>query len=184
MPKKSLGQNFLIDHNIARKIISIISKHKKCNIIEIGPGKGFLTDYLIKCDYKRILLIEKDRFLFSNLKKKYNLKNIKLVNEDVLITKEISKISKPKIIVSNLPYNISTKVIIQYLSKINEYEGLYFMVQKEVAERLKFKNNKKSNRLNLIANLMSNYEKVFDISPNVFRPRPKVISSFIPQSKG
>ena len=53
------------------------------------------------------------------------------------------------------------------------------MVQKEVAERLKFKNNKKSNRLNLIANLMSNYEKVFDISPNVFRPRPKVISSFI-----
>ena len=100
MTKKSLGQNFLIDHNVAKKIIRIISKYKKHNIIEVGPGRGFLTDYLIKQNPNKVFLIEKDYNLFLFLKDKYkNFKNIKIYNHDALDTKIIDLVSKPKIIV-------------------------------------------------------------------------------------
>ena len=180
MLKKSLGQNFLIDPNIARKVINTIEFNNKVNLIEIGPGKGFLTDYLIKQKINKITLIEKDKNLFLELKKKYN-KNKKIIihNQDALKTTLINKINKPKIIVSNLPYNISVKLIVGFLDNIEDFEGLYFMIQKEVANKFKYNNTSKYNRLNLLCQLTSDYKIHFNISPNVFIPKPKIESSFV-----
>ena len=185
MPKKSLGQNFLIDHNIAKKISNIISTYTNYNVIEVGPGNGFLTDYIIKKNPKKIILIEKDLKLYLKIKEKYkDNKKISIYNTDALTTKIYDTISKPKIIISNLPYNISIKLITNWLPKLKDYEGYYLMIQKEVAERFKY--IKKVNRLNLLAYLYSDYKKEFDFSQNVFFPKPKVKSSvvsFKPNSK-
>ena len=91
----------------------------------------------------------------------------------------MDKIPKPKLIASNLPYNISIKLITNWLINIEDYLGLYLMIQKEVAERFIYKETEKSNRLNLLTYLMSSYKKEFDISPNVFYPKPNVFSSFV-----
>ena len=178
--KKSLGQNFLIDHNIARKIVKLIPGGNSLNIIEIGPGKGFLTNYLINLKPKKLILIEKDYDLYDNLTKEYkNFNDISLFNLDALKTNIIDNVPKPKVIVSNLPYNISIKLIINWLSNIKQFNGLYLMIQKEVAHKFIYKTSIKSNRLNILANLMSDYKKEFDVTPNVFFPKPKVFSSVV-----
>tara|TARA_Y100000590_G_scaffold469602_1_gene658583 strand:+ start:12210 stop:13004 length:795 start_codon:yes stop_codon:yes gene_type:complete len=180
MAKKSLGQNFLIDHNIAKKINRLIKDYRNYNLIEVGPGKGFLTDHLINNEFQNFILIEKDYELYLKLVDKFKShNNIKIFNEDAVSEKIISNIDKPKIIVSNLPYNISIKLITKWLEEINEYLGLFLMIQKEVADRFKYQENSKINRLNLLAYLMSNYKKEFDVSPNVFIPKPKVTSSVV-----
>ena len=113
MPKKSLGQNFLIDKNIIKKITNI-TNIKNENIVEIGPGLGNLTDFIITKKPKNLVLIEKDLKLFKYLKKKYkDQKAIKVINSDAL-KYDFSKLNNIKII-SNLPYNISTKIIIKLL---------------------------------------------------------------------
>ena len=127
MPKKSLGQNFLIDHNIAKKIASIVSSYTNYNVIEVGPGNGFLTDYIIKKNPKKLILIEKDYKLYLKLKEKYkDNKKINIYNVDALTTKIYDKINKPKIIISNLPYNISIKyLLIKDITKLNcEYQRI------------------------------------------------------------
>jgi len=107
-PKKSLGQNFLQDKNIIKKIINLTPINNE-NIIEIGPGLGSLTDRIIELKPKSLLLIEKDRELCDILKKKYDDKNITIVNNDALKF-DYSKFKSTKII-SNLPYNISSKFL-------------------------------------------------------------------------
>ena len=113
--KKSLSQNFLIDKNISKKIIKEI-KIKNQLIIEIGPGYGFLTDYILKEKPKKLILIEKDNILFKFLKDKYkNFNEVKIINKDILKVNLINY--KKSIIISNLPYNISTKIILDLLNK-------------------------------------------------------------------
>ena len=178
--KKSLGQNFLIDHNIARKIANLLNHYSSYNLIEVGPGKGFLTDYLIKQKPKKIFLIEKDKNLFKDLVKKYeSKKNIKIFNEDALKSNLIFEVPQPKIIVSNLPYNISVKLITNWLPQIDQFISFKLMIQKEVAERFKYTNKTKNNRLNLFAYLLSDYKIEFNVSNNVFFPKPKVQSSVV-----
>ena len=128
-PKKSLSQNFLIDKNISKKIVNL-TKITNDIIIEIGPGTGNLTDEIIKNKPKKLVLIEKDKSLYSLLKKKYNNdKKIELINIDVL-DYDFDKIKVPFKIISNLPYNISTKIIFKILKlKINIIE-MIFMIQK------------------------------------------------------
>ena len=139
-PKKSLSQNFLIDKNISKKIVNL-TKITNDIIIEIGPGTGNLTDEIIKNKPKKLVLIEKDKSLYSLLKKKYNNdKKIELINIDVL-DYDFDKIKVPFKIISNLPYNISTKIIFKILKlKINIIE-MIFMIQKEVAKKMYYKNN-------------------------------------------
>ena len=178
-PKKSLGQNFLIDKNISIKIVKIIKNYKNKTIIEIGPGKGALTDIIFEKKPKKIILIEKDYELFIKLKKKYkNNSCVKIYNDDALKF-DYSKINKPKSILANLPYNISIKLIINWLKQISEYEEIILMIQKEVAEKMKYYNVKKINRLNLLTAISCNYKIEFDVSKNVFFPKPKVTSSVI-----
>ena len=177
--KKSLGQNFLIDKNIAKKIININKDINKYTIIEVGPGHGMLTDIIIEKKPKKIILIEKDKRLFELLLNKYeNIKNVNIYNEDA-INYNYEKIIEPKAIISNLPYNISTKLIINWVEKIKNYKFLILMIQKEVADKMNFTKLSKSNRLSLIIELMTNFKKEFDVSPNVFIPKPKVWSSVI-----
>ena len=177
-PKKSLGQNFLIDKNIAKNIVNTtIIKNKY--IVEIGPGTGFLTDEIITKKPKKLYLIEKDYFLYLNLKKKYHsYRNIEIINEDALKF-NLKNIKEKKKIISNLPYNISIKLIINWLKLNSELSIMVLMIQKEVAEKMKFTGKEKKNRLNLFMTVTSNYRIEFNVSQNVFFPKPKVNSAVI-----
>ena len=177
-PKKSLGQNFLIDKNIAKKIVNITSIINQY-IIEIGPGTGFLTDEIIKKKPKKLYLIEKDKSLYQNLKKKYyNYKNIEIINDDAL-NFNLKYIKERKKIISNLPYNISIKLIMNWLKIECELQKMVLMIQKEVADKMNYVNKIKKNRLNLFIEVASRYNIEFNVSNNVFFPKPKINSSVI-----
>ena len=181
--KKSLGQNFLIEKNIVRKILSLTSFKGK-NIIEIGPGKGALTDEIIKMKPKLLILIEKDEALANYLNSKYSLeKTVKIYNTDIL-NFNFEKINKDKIIIiGNLPYNISSQILIKILryKKIKtKFEDLIFMFQKELGEKIigKFP-SKNYGRLSIITNFRLRVIKKFLVSANCFFPKPKVTSMVI-----
>ena len=177
-PKKSLGQNFLIDKNIAKKIVNITSINNQ-HIIEIGPGTGFLTDEIIKKKPKKLYLIEKDKYLYQNLKKKYyDYKNIEIINDDAL-NFNLQYIKEKKKIISNLPYNISIKLIMNWLKIECKLQKMVLMIQKEVADKMNYVNKIKKNRLNLFIEVASRYNIEFDVSNNVFFPKPKIKSSLI-----
>jgi len=176
-PKKSLGQNFLIDKNICKKIINLTDISKK-EVIEIGPGTGQITDEIIKKKPKKLLLIEKDDDLFFLLKKKYSkYKYVEVVNNDAFNFNYSN--FNDAIIFSNLPYNISVKLIIYLLKMKNNFSELVLMVQKEVAEKMNYRKGKKNNRLSFFIEVLSTYTIKFEISNNVFFPKPKVKSCVI-----
>ena len=113
-PKKSLGQNFLIDENIIKNIVDLGNITSEDSVIEIGPGTGKLTDEILLRKPNEILLIEKDKNLSENLKKKYNSK-IQLINIDVLEFNQ-HNLKKDKVIIfGNLPYNISTQILVKFI---------------------------------------------------------------------
>ena len=180
--KKSLGQNFLIDENILNKIVSLIKIENK-SILEIGPGTGNLTSYILKSNPKKLIVIEKDKELIIFLKKKFEEK-IEIINEDILNINE-KNLDKEKLIVfGNLPYNISTEILTKWIlnlkNKIFWFDSLILMFQKEVADRIISNfNSSKYGRLSVLANWKLDVEKVFDISPNCFYPKPKVESSLL-----
>ena len=179
MPKKSLGQNFLIDHNIAKKISNTIPNFKEYNLIEVGPGKGFLTDGILSKNPKKLTIIEKDQYLFLKLKEKYRaVKNINVIYHDALKYNYKENLNA-KIIISNLPYNISIKLIVKWLKMKNHFIELILMIQKEVAQKMNY-NNIKKNRLNcFIENTSKIFNIEFHVSKNVFIPKPKIDSSVI-----
>ena len=182
-PKKSLGQNFLIDFNIIRKIVNTV-KIKNKNIIEIGPGEGALTDELLKREPKTLVLIEKDNELSKKLKIKYYFKkNIKILNKDILNFKLEQNLLKDTIIFGNLPYNISSQILVQTL-KFNKwppsYSDIIFMFQKELGEKILGKfGSSEYGRLSILTNYRFLSKKKFIVSPNSFFPRPKVNSMVI-----
>ncbi len=178
-PKKSLGQNFLIDFNIIKKIINLTAI-KNRNILEIGPGKGALTDKILENNPKSLILIEKDNNLFNNLVNKYkNNKIIKIYNEDILKFNLEKKLKNKTIIFGNLPYNISSQILIK-LIKFNiwppNYSELILMFQKEVAEKII---GKSYGRLSIIVNFRLKILNKFNISSNCFFPKPKVMSTVV-----
>ena len=137
IPKKSLGQNFLLDRNLLKKIVSNINIKNK-NIIEIGSGTGLLTNEIIKKNPKKLILLEKDNSLYEKLKLKYlDNKSIEIENIDVL--KDNLSFKNNFNIIANLPYNISTKLIIKLLIKYKNFKEMVFLVQKEVADKFKYK---------------------------------------------
>ena len=114
--KKSLGQNFLVDRNILEKIANIIEIKDK-TILEVGPGTGNLTSFILKNKPKKIIVIEKDNYLASNLNNMFN-NQLTVINQDILNINE-NKISNEKIIVyGNLPYNISTEILCKWILQI------------------------------------------------------------------
>jgi len=182
-PKKSLGQNFLIDQNIIDKIINI-SDIKNNNIIEIGPGTGNLTKKIIDQNPKSLLLIEKDQYLTLNLKKEFCVeKKIEIFNEDILKSHLEEKIKINSIVIGNLPYNISSQILaklIKFKQWPPKYKKLIFMFQKEVAEKIVAKHKSASfGRLAVLTNARLKVTDSFNVSENCFYPVPKVKSTFL-----
>jgi 16S rRNA (adenine1518-N6/adenine1519-N6)-dimethyltransferase len=180
-PKKSLGQNFLIDKNIIDKITNAVSIEGN-EVLEVGPGTGNLTREILKKNPSKMYLIEKDTFLAESLKKIVD-ERIKIFNEDILKFDE-NLLSKNKIIVfGNLPYNVSTEILSTWITKLkNDYwfSDLILMFQKEVADRIIAQFNTSAyGRLSIIANWRLKINKICDISPESFSPRPKIQSSLI-----
>ena len=173
--KKSLGQNFLKDKNIIRKIINITNIYNE-NIIEIGPGLGSLTDEILKYNPKRFLIIEKDKELYKILKEKYYNYNIEIINANAL-NFNFKNLLKYKII-SNLPYNISTKILIKLLKLNKNISEIICMIQAEVAHKFDYSTNK-INKYNFSTKYFSDYRIEFSVSPNVFFPKPKVNSNVV-----
>ena len=188
-PKKSLGQNFLSDKNIIKSIVDIGNIKNNNVIIEIGPGTGNLTEFILKKKPKKFFVIEKDSNLVKLLYERFNNK-LNIINKDVLKFK-LNIISKEKFIIyGNLPYNISTQILTKWIKDREKFESckkLILMFQKEVANRIIAKTNSKNyGRLSIIANWRLDVKKEFDISSNSFFPKPKVDStllSFIPKRK-
>ena len=180
--KKSLGQNFLIEKNIIHKILNLVSLEDK-NILEIGAGHGALTDEIIKKKPKSLTLIEKD-FEFSKLlNEKYKKSEVKIINSDILKF-NLDKINSNKLIIfGNLPYNISSQILIKFLKYKNfekKFDKIIFMFQKEVGEKIisKFP-SKNYGRLSIISNFKLQVKSNFLVSANCFFPKPKVKSMVI-----
>ena len=179
--KKSLGQNFLIDKNILKKI-SNITHIKDKTILEIGPGTGNLTSCILDKNPKKFFVIEKDNDLSIKLKSKFNNKLI-IINDDVLKIDE-NNLSKDRLIVfGNLPYNISTEILSKWITNLGPkfwFECLVLMFQKEVADRIIAKSNTSNyGRLSVICNWKLNIKKICDIKPESFYPKPKINSSLL-----
>ena len=181
-PKKSLGQNFLTDKNILKKIISVI-KIKDKSILEIGPGTGNLTSYILKENPKKLFVVEKDKHLAVFLKKKFEDKII-IINDDILKIEEKNLCKEKFIVFGNLPYNISTEILSKWILNLDDknfwFDSLILMFQKEVANRIISKfNSPKYGRLSILANWKLNIDKICDIRPSSFFPKPKVDSSLL-----
>ena len=186
--KKSLGQNFLIDKNILEKIVNVIQINQK-NILEIGPGTGSLTSYILKKKPKKIIVIEKDQNLAKKLEQNFK-EELKVINDDILNIDETSLINEKLTVFGNLPYNISTEILSKWIVNLNDnfwFDHLVLMFQKEVADRIIAKYNTSSyGRLTVLANWKLKIVKVCDIKPDSFFPKPKVDSSlllFSPKNK-
>jgi len=189
--KKYLGQNFLINKNITKKIAEIGIINKDSNILEVGPGSGVLTQELIKKDPKKIFAIEFDKDLKPELEKiKKNFNNFDYIISDALKFDERKIFKKNVIIFGNLPYNISLKLLIKWIYSEPWppfYNQMVLMFQKEVAERIMAtSNNKKYGRISILSDARLNIKFHFNISKKEFNPEPKVDStvlSFTPKKK-
>lgn len=188
--KKSLGQNFLIDNNIIKKILNL-TEIKDRDIIEIGPGQGALTNEILKKKPKSLIVIEKDNKLVEELKVKYSKnKIIKIFNADILKF-DIEKISKRNsVIFGNLPYNISSQILVKIIKFKRwppKFGNLILMFQKELAEKIIGKFSTAGyGRLSILTSYRLNIIKNFLVSPNCFFPKPKINSmvvSFQPKNK-
>ena len=177
--KKSLGQNFLIDKNILKKIVDVGNINSNDKVLEIGPGTGNLTEYIVKANPKTIIVVEKDFNLTKLLKNKFK-KKAKIINADILKISE-DFYNEKFIIYGNLPYNISTQILAFWcLSKKIKVKKLILMFQKEVADRIVAKvNTKNYSRITILSNWKFYIKKLFDINPECFSPRPKIKSSLL-----
>jgi 16S rRNA (adenine1518-N6/adenine1519-N6)-dimethyltransferase len=180
-PKKSLGQNFLIDRTVLEQIVDTVEITNK-EVLEIGPGSGNLTTFILKKNPKKFYVIEKDDDLALILEDKFT-NEINIINDDVLKISE-DKISSEKLTVfGNLPYNISTEILSKWIININKkfwFESLVLMFQKEVAERIIAESNtSKYGRLSILSNWKLNIKKIIDIKPQSFSPRPKIDSTLL-----
>ncbi len=180
-PKKSLGQNFLIDKVIIDRIVNLTSIKNK-TILEVGPGTGNLTSLILKKNPKKFFVVEKDKSLASNLKNIFNNQLI-VINDDILNIDENSMFGQNVIVFGNLPYNISTEILSKWIINLSEnfwFDHLILMFQKEVADRIIAKSNTSIyGRLSILSNWKLNIKKICDIKPDSFSPRPKIDSSLL-----
>ena len=178
--KKSLGQNFIHSKSFLSKLSNKIITNDNTDIIEIGPGTGSLTEYLKRKKFKNLFLIEKDFELSKKLSEKYNNeKDIQIYNEDAL-TFDLSSLSKSKdiIIVGNLPFNISSQLLIKWISYDTWppfYNKMYLMFQKELGKRINSKiNNKSYGKLSVLTQSRCYVKELIKAPSSIFNPKPKV----------
>ena len=181
-PKKSLGQNFLIDKNIIKKISDVYPIKENSEILEIGPGTGNLTEKILEKNPKYLIVVEKDKDLSILLKKKFTNK-VEVVNEDILKYFDKINFDLPVKVFGNLPYNISTKILVSFIrtkNLNNRFKKFIFIFQKEVADRILAQTNSKNyGRLSILSNWKLFVKKVFNINSSCFNPKPKVQSTLL-----
>ena len=176
--KKDLGQNFLIDEVALNKIIEIINPNKKEHFLEIGPGQGALTKFLAK-NTRRLDAVELDKDLLLGLRL-INTEELFIHNENILDFDIRKVLENGKLrIVGNLPYNISTDIMLWTFQNLNYFKDIHFMFQKEFGERLSAEpNNKSYGRISILAQYLTELETVLYLEPESFKPKPKVRSVF------
>ena len=179
--KKSLGQNFLVDRNILEKITNIIQITDE-TILEVGPGTGNLTSFILKKKPKKIFVVEKDEKLANHLEETFK-DQLTIINDDILKINESSLFESKVTVFGNLPYNISTEILSKWITNSSKdlwFNNLILMFQKEVADRIIAKfDTSNYGRLSIISNWKLNVEKICDIKPDCFSPRPKIDSSLL-----
>jgi 16S rRNA (adenine1518-N6/adenine1519-N6)-dimethyltransferase len=178
-PKKSLGQHFLQDENIARKIVTSLKAERAGHIIEIGPGNGVLTKYLISRIELPFIAVEIDNEKVEFLRNEFPGKENQIVHSDFLKF-DLSVFTDPLAIIGNFPYNISSQIFFRILENRNIVDEIVCMIQKEVAERLSAGPGTKTyGILSVLLQAFYNIEYLFRVTPDVFFPRPKVYSAVI-----
>lgn len=179
-PKKHLGQHFLTDHNIARKIVSSLIADKCKTVLEIGPGKGILTNYLIERDDLDIKLVEIDKEAVEYLRITIPQFNGEIISEDFLKYNIFEDSTKCYNIIGNLPYNISSQIFFKILEYRNSVPEAVVMIQKEVAERIAASHgNKTYGILSVLLQAFYKIDYLFTVTEKVFNPPPKVKSGVI-----
>ena len=180
-PKKFLGQNFLVDENIARKIVSSLDVKQGDVIIEIGPGQGVLTKYLCALT-NNFYSVEIDKSIFEKLNLEYG-ERIKFIHKDFLkidLDKEIKSSSEKLKIIGNIPYNITTEILFKLFDSYRKIDSCVLMMQKEVAQRLTALPNTKDYGILAIQTQLYTAPKIlFNVPPTAFFPKPNVNSSVV-----
>ena len=179
-PKKHLGQHFLIDLSIAERIAAQVTGHGGVKqLLEVGPGMGVLTDYLLKGDMD-VNLIEIDRESIAYLHKKYPSLQEKVIEGDFLKFDFSTVFSSPFAVVGNFPYNISSQIFFKVLEDKNKVSEVVCMLQKEVARRIASpKGSKEYGILSVLLQAWYDIDYIFSVPPEVFNPPPKVNSGVI-----
>jgi len=179
--KKSLGQNFLTDRNIIEKIINLTSIKDK-TILEVGPGTGNLTSFILKNNPKKVFVVEKDKNLAMKLEDNFK-DQLTVINKDILEIDETLLLNEKVTVFGNLPYNISTEILSKWIVNLKDsfwFDCLILMFQKEVADRIIAKFNTSTyGRLSILSNWKLIIKKICDIKPESFSPRPKIDSSLL-----
>lgn len=181
-PKKSLGQNFLRDQNIARKIVAAIEPQKSDVLVEIGPGEGALTRYL-DGSVGTLVVVEIDNRVVEVMRGEYAGSGMEIVHGDFLDTDLCAmagRFNSPLRIVGNIPYNITSPILFHVLDRRQCVIDLTIMMQREVARRLVARpGTKEYGILAVFCQLFSEVQLLFDVSPNAFYPKPDVTSSVV-----
>jgi 16S rRNA (adenine1518-N6/adenine1519-N6)-dimethyltransferase len=190
-PKKNLGQNFLIDENIIRKLVNALEITPKDCILEIGSGHGVITKHIVNA-VRKVVAVELDRTLADELRKKFaDIQNFELIEDDFL------KLSLQNVfgeyrhwkVFGNIPYHLTSSIIFKMIEHRHHVHSLTLMIQKEVAQRIQTKpNSKLYGIISVYSQLYADVELLFTVSKNVFYPRPKVDSAviqwnFLPQPR-
>ena len=174
--KKRWGQNFLVDKNVCNKIVASIDIDGNNKILEIGPGTGAITSLLAAKGCK-VTAVEIDSNLCSILSEQ-NIVNLKIINKDILKT-ELDAFNH-RVVVGNLPYYITTPIIFKLFNSKMKWKEMYFLMQKEVAERIVANPGTKTyGRLTIMTQIFSEVKILFNVSPQVFRPVPEVQSTLV-----
>ncbi len=181
--KKGFGQNFLVDDNILKKIAYSLNDKNYSGVIEVGPGLGSLTRYLVET-YDQVLCYEIDTDMIEVLNDTISSDKLMIKEGDFLksnVSKDIEKFFKGNVcLIANLPYYITSPILLKLLEEVREIKDIVIMIQKEVAERFVAKPNTKDyNALSVLIQYFTKAEKLFDVSPSAFVPAPKVSSSVI-----
>ncbi|MCC7274021.1 MAG: 16S rRNA (adenine(1518)-N(6)/adenine(1519)-N(6))-dimethyltransferase RsmA [Alphaproteobacteria bacterium] len=180
--RRGLGQHFLLDLNLTRRIARAAGDLTAVTVIEIGPGPGGLTRALLECGARHVVAIERDErcaAALAEIAAAYPGR-LQIVMGDALGIDPVALTAAPRRIVANLPYNVSTALLLRWLDRIGEYDGLTLMFQKEVAERLLARPGDAAyGRLSVIVQWLCTVQRLFDVPASAFVPPPKVVSSVV-----